>query len=256
VFFPTIDGPPYSGYFNAIVAPAALSPLAGAAFVESIGLPLVFAASAVAAVLQFLTVPRLQRLELRGLRHDPRLEAQPSPAGRTVPVALQGVGPGAWPQRSGSASRGTWYFAFGANMHNSAFRERRNMPRWNGGRDASRAYRLRFNLEDRPRGRAAPVNISPDPDAEVVGVLYKITRKDLVWLDCTEGVAGRRYRQLCTEAEDRQGNRTACVTYIADGNATDGRPSLRYLTTLRGGTRAQELPGQWIRLLEDVKHAE
>jgi predicted MFS family arabinose efflux permease len=55
--------PVYSGYFNAIVAPAALSPLAGAAFVESIGLPLVFAASAVAALLQFLTVRRLRRLE-------------------------------------------------------------------------------------------------------------------------------------------------------------------------------------------------
>lgn len=55
--------PAYSGYFNAIVGPAALSPLAGAAFVESIGLPLVFAASAVAAILQFLTVRRLRRLE-------------------------------------------------------------------------------------------------------------------------------------------------------------------------------------------------
>ena len=57
--------PAYSGYFNAIVAPAALSPLAGAAFVESVGLPLVFVASAVAAILQFLTVRRLRQLEFR-----------------------------------------------------------------------------------------------------------------------------------------------------------------------------------------------
>lgn len=57
--------PAYSGYFNAIVAPAALSPLAGAAFVESVGLPLVFAASAVVAILQFLAVRRLRRLESR-----------------------------------------------------------------------------------------------------------------------------------------------------------------------------------------------
>ena len=57
--------PAYGGYFNAIVAPAALSPLAGAVFVESVGLPLVFAASAVAALLQVVTVRRLRRLETK-----------------------------------------------------------------------------------------------------------------------------------------------------------------------------------------------
>jgi len=55
--------PAYSGYFNAIVAPAALAALAGAALVEGLGLPAVFLASAVAAVLQFLAVRRLRRLE-------------------------------------------------------------------------------------------------------------------------------------------------------------------------------------------------
>ncbi len=44
----------------AVVAPAALSPLAGAALVGGIGLPAVFAASAIAAGLQFLAVRRLR----------------------------------------------------------------------------------------------------------------------------------------------------------------------------------------------------
>lgn len=57
--------PAYSGYFNAIVAPAALSPLAGAAFVEGVGLLAVFLASAVAAFFQFVAVRRLRRLELK-----------------------------------------------------------------------------------------------------------------------------------------------------------------------------------------------
>jgi hypothetical protein len=30
-----------------------------------------------------------------------------------------------------------------------------------------RGYRLRFNLEGRPRGKAAPANVFPDPQAEV-----------------------------------------------------------------------------------------
>lgn len=57
--------PAYSGFFNAIVAPAALSPLAGAALVEATGLPAVFAVSALAAVLQALAVRRLRHLEPR-----------------------------------------------------------------------------------------------------------------------------------------------------------------------------------------------
>ena len=66
-----------------------------------------------------------------------------------------------------------WYFAYGANMHDSAFRQWRGMcPReWRPGR--VRGYRLRFNLEGRPRGKAAPANLCADPAAEVWGVLYE-----------------------------------------------------------------------------------
>jgi len=54
--------PAYSGYFNALVAPAALLPLAGAAIVEVVSLTAVFAVSFLAALLQFLTVRRLRTL--------------------------------------------------------------------------------------------------------------------------------------------------------------------------------------------------
>jgi MFS family permease len=52
--------PAYSGYFNAIVAPAALLPIAGAAIVETVSLSGVFAVSLGAAILQYLTVRRLR----------------------------------------------------------------------------------------------------------------------------------------------------------------------------------------------------
>ena len=115
---------------------------------------------------------------------------------------------------------------------------------------------MRFNLEGRPIGKAAPANISADPDAEVWGVLYRISRADLLRLDSTEGVPGRRYRHLWCEAEDRDGNRVEAVTYIADGKEKDGNPSLRYLTLLRDGARAHDLPEQYLRFLESVKPAE
>jgi len=157
---------------------------------------------------------------------------------------------------TGSPREPVWYFAFGANMHDSAFRERRGMrpAAWRAGR--VKGYSLRFNLEGRPRGRAAPANIMPDPEAEVWGVLYRITRKQLLRLDSTEGVPGQRYRHLWVEAEDKDGDSTRAVTYIAEGKETDGNPSLRYITLLREGARAHGLPEHYLRFLDGVKHAE
>ena len=149
-----------------------------------------------------------------------------------------------------------WYFAYGANMHDSAFRDRRGMRplEWRPGR--VRGYRLRFNLEGRPKGKAAPANLCADSNAEAWGVLYRITRADLVHLDATEGVPGRRYRHLWLDAEDIDGHPLKAVTYIADGLAADGNPSLRYITMLRDGARAHGLPEEWLRFLDEVKHAQ
>lgn len=58
----------YSGYCNTIVAPATLSPLAGAAIVELGGLAAVFVVSAGCALLQVLAVRRLRSAELGRMR--------------------------------------------------------------------------------------------------------------------------------------------------------------------------------------------
>ncbi len=59
--------PAYSGYFNALVAPAALLPLVGALIVEVTSLAGVFAVSLGFAVLQSLTVRRLRRVPTESL---------------------------------------------------------------------------------------------------------------------------------------------------------------------------------------------
>jgi gamma-glutamylcyclotransferase len=149
-----------------------------------------------------------------------------------------------------------WYFAYGANMHDGAFRVRRDIHPLEHRSGHIRGYRLRFNLDGRPRGKAAPANLHPDPEAEVWGVLYRITKRDLVRLDLTEGVPGRGYRHVLIEAEDRSGRMVQATTYIAQGKEFDGKPSLRYITLLRQGARAHGLPESYIRFLDGVEHAE
>jgi gamma-glutamylcyclotransferase len=149
-----------------------------------------------------------------------------------------------------------WYFAYGANMHDSAFRDRRGMqPReWRVGR--LRGYQLRFNLDGRPKGKAAPANLAVNPQAEVWGVLYCITRQDLLLLNASEGVPGRRYRQLWIDAQDTNANIVHAVTYVADGNEVDGNPSLRYITLLREGAQAHGLPEHYLKFLDEIPHAQ
>lgn len=149
-----------------------------------------------------------------------------------------------------------WYFAYGANLHDSIFRKRRKMRpiEWRVGR--IRGYRLRFNLEGRPKGKAAPANISRNKDGEVWGVLYLISRRDMVWLNASEGIPGWSYKQVWLDADDGRGTTLPAFVYIADGLAEDGRPSKRYITLLREGARAHGLPQPWIRYLDNVIHVE
>jgi cation transport regulator ChaC len=157
---------------------------------------------------------------------------------------------------NGRPSDEVWYFAYGSNMHQGTFVERRRIRPL-----ASRAgrivgYRLRFNLEGRPKGKAAPANICPDDDQEVWGVLYKITRRDLLRLDSTEGVPGRRYQPTWLKAMDADGNLLTAIAYVASGNEFDGSPSHRYISLLREGARHHGLPEHWVKLLDGVPHAE
>jgi cation transport regulator ChaC len=149
-----------------------------------------------------------------------------------------------------------WYFAFGANMNDSVFLGRRRMRplEWRVGRVPG--YRLRFNLHGRPRGKSAPANIAPDPEEEVWGVLYRMTRRDMVWLHSTEGVPGWRYYPVWLDVEDSDGNRFRAFSLIADGLPEDGNPSLRYITLIREGAIQHDLPDQWIDKLNAVRHAE
>jgi cation transport regulator ChaC len=87
-------------------------------------------------------------------------------------------------------------------------------------------------------------------------VLYKITHREMLRLNLTEGVPGTVYRPTWLDIDDNDGRTVNAMTYMAAGNAVDGRPSLRYIALLRDGARAHGLPAAWVQTLEKVVHAE
>jgi cation transport regulator ChaC len=143
---------------------------------------------------------------------------------------------------NGRPSDQLWYFAYGANMHQGTFVERRCIRPLASRVGRIVGYRLRFNLEGRPKGKAAPANICPDPDQQVWGVLYKITRRDMLRLDSTEGVPGRGYQPVWLTAVDVDGNPLTAIVYVATGKELDGSPSRRYISLLREGGGAMGFP--------------
>ncbi len=149
-----------------------------------------------------------------------------------------------------------WYFAYGSNLDPCTFIARRGMHPRAARVGCVSGYKLRFNLDGRPLGRAAPANIAPAPGATVWGVAYQITRRELVRLDSTEGVPGGNYRHVGLSCDTQDGEVLPVLTYIAAGNPVDGRPSLRYLTLLRDGARTHGLPDEWIQFLDDVTPAQ
>ena len=157
---------------------------------------------------------------------------------------------------AGRPSDEVWYFAYGSNMHESTFTVRRRIRPLESRPGRIEGYRLRFNLEGRPKGKAAPANICPCEGHEVWGVLYKITRRDMLHLDSTEGVPGRGYRPTWLTAVDMNGNPVTAAVYVAVGKEVDGKPSLRYISLLREGARRHGLPDHWLQFLDGVMHAE
>jgi hypothetical protein len=109
-------------------------------------------------------------------------------------------------------------------MDDNTFRIRRRLQPLECRPRRITGYRLRVNLDGRPKGRSAPANLCPDPDAEVWGVLYRITRRDLMLLYTTEGVPGRGYRHIEIEAEDRDGRAVHAATYMARARRSTESP--------------------------------
>jgi len=147
-----------------------------------------------------------------------------------------------------------WYLAYGGNMSERVFVQRRRIQPAETRIGRLRGYRLAFTVAGGMQpGISAPANIVAAPDATVHGVLYRLPLRQFVRLDAGEG---RQYDYLWTEAEDSGGNRLAVVTYKVREGAPEGRPGGSYLNTIREAARQRGLPEDYVTFLDRVEARE
>lgn len=147
-----------------------------------------------------------------------------------------------------------WYFAYGSNMNERLFRERRHMT-WHEARVGRlKEYRLAFTVAGGMRpGVSAPANIVASPGGVVYGALYLLPLRKFARLDNSEG---KQYGYLWTEAEDLASNRLPVVTYRAPHAAPEGRPGRRYFDLIREAARQRGLPADYVAFLDRMQTRE
>jgi cation transport regulator ChaC len=142
-----------------------------------------------------------------------------------------------------------WYFAYGSNLHDAIFRERRAMAAQVTRRGWLDHFTLRFNLPIGP-GERGVANVEPAPGERVWGALYLLEPADCERLDRSEGVHMGAYRRLAIEVCQDDGARCAAFTYVSSATRADRKPSARYLALIVEGARQRGLPDDYVRWLE------
>lgn len=144
-----------------------------------------------------------------------------------------------------------WYFAYGSNMNERLFRERRHMTWLETRIGRLDGYRLAFTVAGGRRpGTSAPANIVEAPGQAVHGVLYLLPLAKFTRLDNSEG---KQYEYIWTDVEDADGNRIPAVTYKVAHAAPEGRPSRAYLNLVREAARQRCLPADTVSFLDSVE---
>jgi len=147
-----------------------------------------------------------------------------------------------------------WYFAYGSNLNDSIFLERRQMHplavRWGWLEE----YRLTFNIPMGP-GERGVANIEATPGARTYGALYLLTAEEFDRLDHTEGVKIGIYRRLPVEAVTPNDDRVAAFAYQSSLTTAGRKPSPRYMNLLVEGALRHGLPGAYVAFLKSFELA-
>jgi gamma-glutamylcyclotransferase len=148
------------------------------------------------------------------------------------------------------------YFAYGSTLDADALRawcgeHGYRVPDLTGARRAVlRGWRLTFNVRSRFWGGAV-ANLTPDPDAEVEGIVLPLPGAAREFVRHKEGVSSGLYREI--EIEARSGNETIkAVAYVAaDDRVTPSEetPAPKFLEAMIRGASAYGLSASWLEAL-------
>lgn len=142
-----------------------------------------------------------------------------------------------------------WYFAYGSNLSDAIFRDRRQMRPRAVRRGRLDGYALSFNLPIGP-GERGVANLVTAADASVHGALYLLGADDCVRLDRTEGVPMGAYVRIAVDVRLDDGTLCGAFTYQSARTRDGRKPSPRYLGLILEGARQRELPEEYVRWLE------
>lgn len=144
-----------------------------------------------------------------------------------------------------------WYFAYGSNMNERLFRERRHMTPIGTRVGRLPGYRLAFTVAGGMRpGVSAPANIVAAADGVVYGVLYLLPLRKFARLDASEGAQSG---YLWTDVEDDAGASVPAVTYRVPEPAAEGRPGRGYLKLIQDAARERGLPAPYVAYLDGIE---
>lgn len=167
-----------------------------------------------------------------------------------------------------------WYFAFGSNMNDRLFRERRHMTPLETRVARLDGFRLRFVVAGKHRrgpwgfivnfaqrfdqiaaggrkpGLSAPSDIVARPGESVWGVAYLLSMREFARLDASEG---RQYVHHWVDVVDMEGRPVRAITFRVPYAVSEGRPSEGYIGLIRTAARERGLPEDYIALLDRVE---
>lgn len=141
------------------------------------------------------------------------------------------------------------YFAYGSNMSSEEMRA------WCPSAQFVAAARLphhRLDFTRYSRKREGGVaDIVPARGQEVWGVLYELDAGDLAALDRKEGVPAA-YTRAFVDVAPVSGEPARVLTYTVVEKGRTEAPSREYLEIMLRGARERDLPGSYVRTLEQI----
>ncbi len=138
------------------------------------------------------------------------------------------------------------YFAYGSNLSLDQMKKRCPGHKLIG-RARLAGYRIGFTFYS-PGWNCGTADIIKDESAEVWGLLYTITVKDLKSLDDYEGVP-TAYRRLRVTVEAESGPVEDVVTYEVVTKQDFVRPSFEYMSIILSAARAYGFPDSYLNRL-------